>query len=1336
MLTLVASAGASPSPQSMTEPEKGLPKPTRVRELPDSLPGATMHLRVVVPCLVALLAACSGPAPVVCTPSDEVCDDADNDCDGEVDEGCPVCANDCTAQETQCRYGSERTCQGKAGCLSWTDWTPCASGFCGDDQACGACTNDCPSANAIRCASGRVEKCFADSKGCLSWGVVETCATGACADATRCAQCTPGCPTAGQTSCAAGKVRTCAPDSQNCLAWGPETACVNGACLNASACAACANDCPSASATSCASGKQRTCTADANGCLRWSAETACPSGACASATACSQCTHACPVLGAASCESGSLRRCVADANGCRAWSPPTACPTGSCADASSCAGCTNRCPAGGQVECSAGKQRTCQADAAGCLDWSAWTGCADGFCASTTACGACLHACAPDSAECASGQLRLCGADANGCRTWGTATACPSGFCVSATACGTCNHGCATLGAVECTGGQQRTCVADANGCRSWSAATVCPGGFCSNATSCGTCTHACASVGATDCASGQLKTCQTDANGCRSWGAASACPSGFCASAIACGTCNHGCPTAGEVACAAGKLRTCTADAKGCRSWVETACPLSQCASAMACATVPVISEIRYVSDKLAGSSVDHLSFVELHGVPGTSLSGMSLVGVNGSGGTAYATIDLTGSIASDGYYLVAYPAYPATPLSTAADQLSASVDFQNGPDSVQLRKGTTVLDAVGYGTFSASQVFAGEGSAAAATSQSQSLSRDANHTDTNNNAADFKAGVPTPRATCLNDCPAAGATQCSGGQLQTCRADVDADSCLEWAPAVACPAGQTCSAGACTSTSSGNDACAGAQALVFSGDTAAVVGNTSTAFDDAQASCTTGGKDLVYSFTLTSPRSVTATATSSAYSGGLAVYLRRSCAAAADELGCRAQTWSWTNDPVSVSVKANHLPAGTYFVWVDGTAAGEAGAFRLEVTLGAAATLPANDTCAGAQALQFVSDKATVNASTANALNDSRGRCGGSLGPDVVYSFTLTAPRALQASVTSSEFGPVLRLTKDCQTPEKELVCKATVYSWPSSAYVSLTYTYLPAGTYYLWVDGTADLQAPWGGAFRLEATLSAAVTPPVNDTCAGAQAMTFVGDKATATGTTLGALPDWPNVAKDVVYTFTHTGPHAVRAKLAYDTDATLCLYRACNDSGSLVACSPGSSSNDTEELFVPNLPGGTYFLWVFEDTLANYPFNLEVTLATAYGKPANDSCTAPVRLSVSEYTADDARCRVGGTTLLATRDHSTCSAQGSWPEVVYYFDATRTWSHWVSVQTGGADVDLWASKGTCGGTCEFYENSSGGGGETFTIHATAGERYYLYVGGPLPADFSILVSAHLP
>jgi hypothetical protein len=155
------------------------------------------------------------------------------------------------------------------------------------------------------------------------------------------------------------------------------------------------------------------------------------------------------------------------------------------------------------------------------------------------------------------------------------------------------------------------------------------------------------------------------------------------------------------------------------------------------------VINELRYDSE-----GGDSEVFVELEGAPGTILDGLVLVGINGADGKVYTTINLSGQIPSDGYFVLAHPSATGA-IAANADQVTSKVDFQNGPDSVQLRQDNLVLDAVGYGSFSAA-FFGGEGAAAVDmdASDTTSLSRWPDGGDSDDNAADFAVSTATPGA------------------------------------------------------------------------------------------------------------------------------------------------------------------------------------------------------------------------------------------------------------------------------------------------------------------------------------------------------------------------------------------------------------------------------------------------------------------------------------------------------------------------------------------------------------------------------------------------------------
>lgn len=164
---------------------------------------------------------------------------------------------------------------------------------------------------------------------------------------------------------------------------------------------------------------------------------------------------------------------------------------------------------------------------------------------------------------------------------------------------------------------------------------------------------------------------------------------------------------------------------------------------AAPAAQALPLLSEIFYD----AAGADDAKSFVEISAVPGTVLDGFTIEGVNGAGGAVGPVITLSGTVSASALFVIADRDSGGTTLVSVFDQL-ANFDFQNGPDSVVLRDASSnVVDAIGYGSFGAGEVFAGEGNAAPDAPPGSSLARVFADIDTDDNALDLVVlATPTP--------------------------------------------------------------------------------------------------------------------------------------------------------------------------------------------------------------------------------------------------------------------------------------------------------------------------------------------------------------------------------------------------------------------------------------------------------------------------------------------------------------------------------------------------------------------------------------------------------------
>lgn len=553
-------------------------------------------------------------------------------------------------------------------------------------------------------------------------------------------------------------------------------------------------------------------------------------------------------------------------------------------------------------------------------------------------------------------------------------------------------------------------------------------------------------------------------------------------------------------------------------------------------------------------------------------------------------------------------------------------------------------------------------------------------------------------------------------------------------------------------------NDLCSGIQALSFSGNTATATGDTTYATNgnvlgDQTPSCSDSargtGKDVVYSFTLTQAQDVTVAVTPTGLSPTFepVVSVRTACADATRtaEKGCVSPLAATTGTLTLVN-----QPAGTYVVWVDG-AVDTAGPFQLEVSLAPPTPPPANDSCTAPQALTFTSGVATVTGSTLQAANDNNSydvspTCSSTArqtGRDVVYAMTLTQPQDVTLTVTptgGSTLNPALYVRKSSCTSQilgDELVCLQKVGP------VTATLTALPAGTYWIWVDGAGGTS----GNFTLTATLAAPTPAPANDGCAGAQALTFVGDTATASGSTVGAtnsnsptdnapacgtdfLPR--RYGRDLVYTYTLTGAQDVDIRVTpaagsrYVPAVYVRLPGQCTSfsAGSEIACMAQTQAAEVR-LYLPNQPAGTYPLFVDSNGYDTGGYTLTVRKLPATLPPSNDSCTAPgVVMPGATGVAGDTTGAKDDYSISSNPNYASACRQYffSGRDLTYQYTASATGTATATLTPQGLfDPALLLLQPLCGAaSCVRFADSGGPGvAESFTFSVTAGQTYYLVV-----------------
>lgn len=170
------------------------------------------------------------------------------------------------------------------------------------------------------------------------------------------------------------------------------------------------------------------------------------------------------------------------------------------------------------------------------------------------------------------------------------------------------------------------------------------------------------------------------------------------------------------------------------------------------------VISEV-YGGGGSAGASIDN-DFVELYNPTdkAISLEGWAVHYVGKSAEKTSSSVNLTGSIAPGGHYLIKGS---GTGDGSDADAVKKGIQMGAGDGTIVLTNSTSVwnkggaaVDFVSYG-----KTLVTEGAAASSPSATTSISRDANGTDTDNNAADFTVGAPTPQSS-KGETPGGGTT------------------------------------------------------------------------------------------------------------------------------------------------------------------------------------------------------------------------------------------------------------------------------------------------------------------------------------------------------------------------------------------------------------------------------------------------------------------------------------------------------------------------------------------------------------------------------------------------
>lgn len=310
----------------------------------------------------------------------------------------------------------------------------------------------------------------------------------------------------------------------------------------------------------------------------------------------------------------------------------------------------------------------------------------------------------------------------------------------------------------------------------------------------------------------------------------------------------------------------------------------------------------------------------------------------------------------------------------------------------------------------------------------------------------------------------------------------------------------------------------------------------------------------------------------------------------------------------------------------------------------------------------------------------------------------------------------------------------------------------TALSASTVYYYTI-TSYNAATNSGTCTVRSFTTTAATPPANDNCGNATALTVNTDLAcgaVTAGNTLGAslsmaaTPCNGNPDDDVWYSFVATGPvHVVTLSSVVSTGTTSTtdmyfqvLSGACGSQTSVLCSDPNSA-------VVSGLTAGqTYYVRVYTYSGAGYNASFNICVGTPLPPPSNDECSGAISLTVNP----DLSCGAvtAGNTISATQSMSAGVCSGTPDDDIWYsFVATAT-SHVVSlsnvVSTGSSsstDMYFQVLSGTCGSLTSVL--CSDDNSKTVT-GLTAGQTYYVrvytYSGTGYNASFNICVGTLPP
>jgi len=530
-------------------------------------------------------------------------------------------------------------------------------------------------------------------------------------------------------------------------------------------------------------------------------------------------------------------------------------------------------------------------------------------------------------------------------------------------------------------------------------------------------------------------------------------------------------------------------------------------------------------------------------------------------------------------------------------------------------------------------------------------------------------------------------------------------------------------------------NDKCSTPKPLTFTGTSITETGDTTLALPEygGNVDCGSGyGMDanqLYYKVPLAAGKLYKAALSpDSSWDGALYAFVATTtCDSAAIDTACTGYfSDAYGNGKDDVIVVAPAQNEDWIFV-VDSDYTSDSGPFTLKIE---ELAIAANAACTSAQAVTFVSDKASITADTTTGPNEfgTQINCGGATdydGNQLYYKVNVPAGKVLRMSLSSqfsaylivfkgSSCSSVASINTDCGSGGATGDLQGSVSSGSTGNYY---FNPAAAGDYIVAVDGSSVGAL---GTFKLDLEL---MTPPTNDTCNQAQVVSTLPAKVSST-TALSSNQFGININcggstnfDEAQLYYKVTIPAGKGLKLTYAPDFYSYLYifpdsancvegdinTACGSSGATGLYEYVPSGSVKAIYFIPGTAGD--YIIVADGSSYSGDFTLDIE---EYTPPTNGTCAAAAAETLTNGSLLLAGSTVGTTDELATlKCGGTTDFDG--PQVYHKLSLTGGKKYRISVaSTFASQVYLFPASAGCTQTAiETACASAGTSGATAAV-----------------------------